>query len=129
MAAFRVAALCAVIATAVHLAALTVPSFARSAYPPGYPSWRHALFVVIDAALAWSFWTRTRWLIGPYAVLTVQVMAGHGAAAWRSWSSAGHVAWIDLLAVVAVPLGLVLLIVDRHSRRDGPSWNRAGLSS
>ena len=50
------------------------------------------------------------------AVLTLQVLYSHGGSAWASWQHAGRAAWIDAAALVAVPLGLVLLIVDRRER-------------
>ncbi len=117
-AAFRLAALGAAVAVGAHLSALIVSAFARSAYPPGYPPWRHVMFVAIDGTLACLFVTRRRWLVWPYAALTLQVLLGHGVAAWESWARTGHVAWIDAAATIGVPLGLVLLIVDRRTRRD-----------
>jgi hypothetical protein len=116
---FRIAATGAAVAAAIHVAALTIPVFARSAYPPGYPAWRHVLFVLIDTALAWLLVKRPRWLLWPYAVLTAQVMLGHGVHAWRSWTASGRVAWLDAAAVIGVLLILVLLIADRGAAQRG----------
>ncbi len=112
---FRIAAFGAAAAAAIHLTALTVPVFARSVYVPGYPPWRHALFVLIDGTLAWLLVRRPRWLLWPYLVLTAQVMLGHGVSAWHSWTASGRVAWLDAAAVSGVLLLLVLLVADRRA--------------
>jgi hypothetical protein len=44
------------------------------------------------------------------------VIAGHGGAAWAAWHRDGHVALIDAAAISAVPLALVLLVIDRRTR-------------
>jgi hypothetical protein len=111
----RIAALGALVAAAIHAAALTVPAVA-ALYPATYPAWRHALFVAIDLTLAVLFLRRPRWFVWVYAVVTAQVLAGHGRAAWTSWQSGGHVQLLDVLAIVAVPIGLVLLVIDRRAR-------------
>jgi hypothetical protein len=59
---FRLAAAGAVVATAIHLAGLTIPAFGAANYP-GYPAWRHVLFVGIDASLAVLFLRRPRWFV------------------------------------------------------------------
>jgi hypothetical protein len=113
--AFSIAAIGALAAAAIHATALAVPAFAAAAYPPAYPLWRHALFVAIDLILAALFVRRPRWFVWAYAVLTVQVIAGHGGAAWASWHRDGRISWIDAAALVAVPLALVLLVMDRRT--------------
>lgn len=117
--AFRIAAIGALVAAVIHATALTVPAFAAAAYPPAYPLRRHALFVAIDLILALLFVRRPGWFVWVYAVLTVQVIAGHGGAAWASWHRDGHIALIDAAAIIAVPLGLGLLVVDRRARSQG----------
>jgi hypothetical protein len=125
---FRLAAAGAVAAAAVHAAALAWPAFAAAAYPPAYPALRHAVFVAIDSALAGLFLRRPWWFVWAYAVLTAQVLYGHGGAAWVAWQRDGHVAWIDVAAIVAVPLGLAVLVKDYRERQlaDGAGGAKVG---
>ena len=113
---FRLAAAGAVVAVSVHAAALVVPAFGAAAYPPAYPAWRHGAFIGIDSALAWLFPRRPGWFVWAYAVLTAQVLYGHGGQAWATWRHDEYIAWIDAVAIVAVPLGLVLLVIDYRKR-------------
>jgi hypothetical protein len=113
---FRLAALGAVIATAIHVAALSLPAFAAANYPAEYPAWRHLLFIAIDSALAALFLTRPAWFVWAFAVLTVQVCYGHGGHAWASWQRSGSIAWLDAVALAGVSLALGLLIVDYRGR-------------
>lgn len=113
---FRLAALGALVAAGIHLAALAVPAFAAASYPPGHPAWRHVLFVAIDSLVAWLFLRRPAWFVWAYAVLTAQVIYGHGGGALASWQRDGRIAWIDAAALVAVPLALGLLVMDYRAR-------------
>ena len=112
--AFRVAAAAAATAAAYHATAIAVPAFARIAYPPGYPTWRHVVFVLIDANLAWLLLRRPIWLIWPYSVLTAQVIYSHGGWAWRLWHAHGRIDPISVAMVIGVPLVLGLLVADRR---------------
>jgi hypothetical protein len=113
--AFRLAVLGALVAAVIHAAGLLVPAFAAANYP-AYPAWRHGAFIAINLSLAWLFVRRPPWFVWAYAVLTAQVFYSHGGSAWTSWQHDGHVRWIDALALVAVPLALVLLVVDYRKR-------------
>jgi hypothetical protein len=118
---FVLAAAGAAVAVAIHGAALAMPAFAAATYPPGYPAWRHGTFVLIDATVAWLFLRRPAWFVWAYGVLTLQVLYSHGGSAWTSWHHDGRVAWIDGLALVAIPLALGLLVVDYWTRRGAPA--------
>lgn len=114
---FRLAAAAFAFAAAYHTTAIVVPAFARIAYPTTYPLLRHVVFVVIDGSFAWLFLWRPIWLIWPYSVLTIQVINGHGGAAWSMWHHERRVDWISLALVIGVVLGLWLLIADWRTRR------------
>src|SRR5437870_1097134 len=114
--AFRLAAVGAVAAAAIHILGLTVPAFAAVNYP-GYPAWRHGVFIAINLSAAWLFVRRPWWFVWAYAVLTAQVLYSHGGSAWTSWQRDGRVAWIDAAALIAIPLALVLLAVDYRAMR------------
>jgi hypothetical protein len=103
-------------AAAYHAAALVVPSFARIAYPAEYPSWRHVAFTTVNVVFGWLFIVRPPWLIWLFVALTLQVFAGHGVAAWRSWRYDRHVDAISVACLVAVALGVVALAHDRRKK-------------
>jgi len=112
---FRLAAAGAAIAAMIHVLGLTMPAFAAANYP-GYPAWRHGVFIAIDLSAAWLFLRRPAWFVWAYLVLTLQVFYSHGGSAWTSWQRDGRVRWLDLAALVAIPLALALLIADRDGR-------------
>lgn len=116
--AFRMAALGAMVAAAIHLAALVLPAFAAANYP-GYPAWRHGVFITINLSAAWLFLRRPAWFVWAYAVLTAQVIYSHGGSAWTTWHRDGRVTWIDAAALVAIPLALALLMADYRGRSSG----------
>jgi hypothetical protein len=123
--AFRLAAAGAVVAVGIHVAALAIPAFGAAHYP-GYPAWRHVVFVAIDAAAAWLFLRRPAWFVWAFGALTLQVLYSHGGSAWSSWQRDGHVRWIDAAALIAIPVALVLLVMDHRARRSDQASSREG---
>ena len=114
---FRLAAAGAAIAVLVHIAALASPSFDALLYSSTYPWWRHVLFIWIDATLACLLPRPPSWLVWPYGALTLQVLYSHGLGGWHERQRTGRFHWIDVVAVVAVPLLLAVLVADRRTRR------------
>jgi hypothetical protein len=104
------------LAALYHLAALSIPVFAKIAYSPGYSPLRHVTFVILDSLGAFLFLTRPRWFIWPYLILTLQVLQGHGVRAWQTLVQEHHLNWIDAITVSGVLLGLILLLIDRTQR-------------
>jgi hypothetical protein len=47
-------------------------------YGPGYPSWRHAAFALIDAAIACVAWQWPKWLVFPLAAFALDQLIEHG---------------------------------------------------
>lgn len=99
-----------------HLAALEIPAFARSAYAPTYPVWRHLVFIGINVTTAYFMLLRPRWFFWACLVFSVQVMQGHGVRLWRTWFDLQRIQWVDFVTVCFVLLGLVLLYLDRRER-------------
>ena len=114
---FGACAILALAAAAFHAAALASQAIARIEYEPMYPAWRHVLFIVIDCALAPLFLRRPPWFVWVYAVLTVQVLNGHGRGAWRQWVNGQGVDWISVGVSIVVPAILLLLLIDWRQRR------------
>ena len=63
-----------------------IPAFGETAYPATYPLWRHVLFIIINVTFAWLLVRQKRWVVWPFALLTLQIYNGHGRAAWIAWS-------------------------------------------
>jgi len=119
---FRICAASAALAAAFHAAAMASPSVARIEYDPGYPAWRHVVFIAINGSLAWLFLRRPRWLVWPFALLTIEVVGGHGYRAWELWATARRVDWISIAVVLAAPSILLLLFLDRRDHdRERPA--------
>jgi hypothetical protein len=97
--------------------ATAVPKFATISYPADYSAWRHVTFVLVNTGFAWFFLSRPVWLIWPYAVLTIEVIHGHGSGAWRLWRQAARIDWISVATTIGVLPGLGLLLVDWRLRQ------------
>ncbi len=113
-----------VLAVLYHAAALSIPGFAKAAYPATYPPLRHVAFVIVNSLAAFLFLKRPRWFIWPYLVLTAQVLQGHGVRLWQTWVDAHQINWIDVIVVSGVLLGLVLLLRERIDQRNKSSAGR-----
>jgi hypothetical protein len=109
------------LAVLYHAAALSIPAFAKTAYPATYPPLRHVAFVIVNSLAAFLFLKRPRWLIWPYLVLTLQVLQGHGARLWRTWVDEHQINWIDVIVISGVLLGLALLLQERAGKRNNGS--------
>lgn len=114
---FRGCAVLAIAAAAFHAAAMASPGIARIEYDPTYPTWRHVLFIVIDVTAAALLLRRPPWFVWAYAVLTLQVLNGHGRGAWHRWVEQREVDWISVGVSLAAPAILFLLFIDRRDRR------------
>jgi hypothetical protein len=110
---FQLAAAGFAIAALYHVAALAIPSFARMAYPPTYPTLRHITFVIVNILAASLFLWRPRWFIWPYLALTIQILQGHGVHGWRILVHEHRLNWIDGITVFGALTGLILLLRDR----------------
>jgi hypothetical protein len=110
---FRLMAVIFGLGVLYHAAALSIPAFAKAAYPATYPPLRHVAFMIVNSLAAFLFLKRPRWFIWPYLVLTVQVLQGHGVRLWRAWADEHQINWIDLIVISGVLLGLALLIQER----------------
>jgi hypothetical protein len=100
-----------------HAAGLTIPAFARIAYPPNYPPLRHIVFIVIDAASAYLFLIRPRWLIWAFLILAAQVLYSHGTHTVQTWQESHQINWVDPTVIAITLYGLTILYLDRgHAR-------------
>jgi hypothetical protein len=112
----RLASAGAVIAALVHVIALASPSFNESTYSSTYPWWRHVVFIGVNVTLAWLLPDPPSWFVWPYSLLTVQVLNSHGFSGLPEWQQTGRVHWVDVVAVIGVPLLLAVLVVERQRR-------------
>ncbi|GAC1393589.1 MAG: hypothetical protein NVSMB47_01120 [Polyangiales bacterium] len=95
-----------------HLAALVAPSLAEPS-----PPWRHALFVVVDASIAFGIRRRGPVFLGLFALFAGQQLASHGAQALGTWAAERRVDVASIVVLAAVPLLCALLLVDAWARR------------
>jgi hypothetical protein len=107
-AAFRVLAAAFVCAAAYHVFAIVGGDTDARA--------RHATFALIDLFVGVLMIRRPPGFAIAFALLCGQQLASHGADLVRSLRGE-RVDWISLVVVVAMPLVLVLLLVDARSRR------------
>jgi hypothetical protein len=110
---FRLFALLFLAAATYHLLGWLVPA----AGIPGLP-WRHALFVAIDSIVAILLLRPQRWLVLPFALLTLQLLYSHGSDTWRLWHMERRVAWISVGVVVMMPIMLAVIIREMRGRED-----------
>lgn len=126
--AFRLAAGVLLSAAVYHCAAAINPAIEKAVYGvgylPGYPSWRHLLWVSIDVSLAGLLLRCPWWLLWPYIVMLVEQLHGHGGNAWRLWAQSGRISWIDVGVLAGEFLLFFFLILDRHERSTERSSKR-----
>ena len=118
---YRVGAAAFLAAALYHLAAVLIPAFGEIAYTATYPLWRHVVFILINVTFAWLLVRQVRWVVWPFALLTLQIFNGHGRAAWMAWSRESRFAWVDVLTTVGASVFLILLIVSRRRDRERPT--------
>jgi hypothetical protein len=99
-----------------------------TAVEPSSARWRHALFVAIDVALAALVIRRPPWFPWVFALLLVQQAWSHGTSL-VAHAQAGTVDVLSLVTLIALPVVLVLLVVDARSGPDatlrrGPASRR-----
>ena len=68
----------------------------------GYPAWRHAVFTVVDASIAWVAMRRPDRLFLPLCAFLVEQVVTNGVRAWREWSTAHHVLWVVVVMHVLI---------------------------
>ncbi|CAG0951155.1 hypothetical protein ARNL5_00114 [Anaerolineae bacterium] len=112
---FRIASFAAVAAALLHFASMLSRNISRIEYEPGYPQWRHVVFIGINVILAWLFQVRPRWFIWVHGTLTAQVLYSHGWGAYRLWLGDGRVDWMSVAVSIGAPFLLIALILDRHA--------------
>ena len=78
---------------------------------------RHLLFVVIDALAAVGLVLRPRWLVLPFALLTLQQLGTHGGRALAALQSGGALRADDVAVAVGMPVLLGLLIYEARLPR------------
>ncbi len=127
---YRIASAAFLIAASYHLTALFIPAFAAVAYPPGYPRLRHVAFIGLNVVFSQLFVWRPRWLVWPYALMTLQILNGHGRGAWRLWQVQRRVDWISVALVMgAVALLFFLTMHWRERTRRKPWWTSVSPNS
>jgi MFS family permease len=109
---FAIAALGFLGAAIAHALALAIPGL----LPPS-PAWRHAIFVVVNAATAWGLVARPRWFPLAFAALALQQIVSHGSFAWETWRRDRTLDPSSAIVLVAVPLVLGALVRDARVSR------------
>ena len=127
---FRLAAIAFVCAAVYHFVAAVYPAIEKVVYGagwlPGYPRWRHLMWVGIFPTVAGLLLWRPRWLVWPYLVLVLQQLHGHGGNVVRLWEQSGRISWTDAGVLTGEFLLLGLLLVDRWKRRGQADALRVG---
>ena len=95
-----------------HVAALVRPAVADPS-----PPWRHALFVLVNVAVALGLRRRPRGFAVGFALLTAQQLWSHGLTAALVWREERRLDWASVVVVAGMPLVLALLLADDRARR------------
>ena len=95
-----------------HVAALVRPALGDPS-----PPWRHALFVLINVAVALGMHRRPHGFAVGFALLTAQQLWSHGATAAQVFRDEGRLDWASVVVVAGMPAVLALLLADARARR------------
>jgi hypothetical protein len=107
--ALQIGALCLILASAYHGAALL-----RNAIDPSSSPLRHATFMLLNLAIGAGLWFRPRGFFWVFAALTVQQLRSHGRALLRILSEQQRLDWASVAVLVALPIMLWLLWQERR---------------
>jgi hypothetical protein len=66
------------VGSSAHAVGLLLMGFGIELYGAGYPPWRHVVFVVVDALVAWISARRSSVRVFPLAAFCVDQIAEHG---------------------------------------------------
>ena len=80
---------------------------------PGYPRWRHALFVGLSVVAIFLVLRRPLIAIPFFAIATIQQLYSHGSNLWETWQEQLPVNWTDIAIVIIIPL-IFLLVTLVH---------------
>lgn len=86
----------------------------------------HGSFVLIDVFVAFAIWRRLPGLLFLVAILTAEQLYSHGSAAWYAWQEAHQIDVISWVVVIAMPLLLIFVVLDRASKHKA---NKTAISS
>jgi len=95
-----------------HAVAVVFPDIAEPS-----PTWRHALFVAVNAFVGVGLLRRPPWFAWLLTALTLQQVYSHGAYGWQVWSAEGRIDWASVLVLVALPPLAALVWWDVRRRR------------
>lgn len=87
-----------------HLVAIVEPSFAEPS-----PTWRHALFVVVNGLVAAGLVRRFNYFPHAFSLLTVQQLISHGSYGWQVWTEQHRLDWASVIVLVAMPAVAAML--------------------
>jgi hypothetical protein len=107
----RVCAVGLVLASAYHAVALVWP-----ALDPSSSTARHALFVMLNLALAVGLWVLPRGFFWVFAALTLQQLHSHGRTLFRVLGEQHRLHWESVLVMITLPAMLWLLWQERQLR-------------
>jgi hypothetical protein len=109
------------IAAAIILAAVAILHVVRMVRPDGQEGGsaaRHAVFLVVNLALAGLLVFRPRWAFYPALLLTLQQLASHGLDLSRSFLGTSPLDWQSLAVCLFFPTLVTVLFIERNDEAD-----------
>jgi hypothetical protein len=80
------------------------------------PAWRHSVFIGINIICFYGLLKRPAWFLWFWGILTLQQLYSHGSHFVRLLSE-NKFTWIDFFVLLLMPLGFILLLIDKRSTR------------
>ena len=108
---FSIVAIGFALAAMHHGVAIVIPGWGEPS-----PVWRHALFVVVNIAVAAGLVFRPRFFAVLFTLLTLQQLYSHGTYGWHVLTTEGRIDWSSVVVVVALPVLAGLLVWDARRR-------------
>jgi hypothetical protein len=105
-----------VCAAVYHLLCAAIPAWSAGASPA-----RHALFVLINSALALGMVKRPRGFVTVFAILCLQQLVSHGGDLVRTLREHGQIDGMSMLVLVALPPAWLLSLRAKRAERQRES--------
>jgi hypothetical protein len=87
---------------------------------------RHALFVLVNVALAALLVWKPRWSFWPALALTIQQMWSHGLKLSESFLGTAPLDWVSLAVCLFFPTLVTILFIERRELADAEAESEAG---
>ena len=107
---FKIASGLSLIAASYHLIGVFYPV-------NDAPTWRHIVFVFVNAISVYGFLKRPKWFVYSFFPLLIQQFYSHGSAFYNKWTTASEIGYIDGALLILLPIFFINMVIDLKNKQ------------